>query len=86
MTEPLYKGTGGHNYIQDEDNDVITHQNHIEESARFYRIWSLMKGRCNPNTTSPKAQKYYVAKGIKVCKKWMKLILTQVLTLHKICQ
>ncbi len=31
MTDSLYKGTGGHNYIQDEDNDVITHQNHIEE-------------------------------------------------------
>lgn len=34
MTDSLYRGTGGHNYIQDEDNDVITHQNHIEESIK----------------------------------------------------
>lgn len=40
MTNPLYKGTGGHNYIQDEDNEETT--NRIEEIEKeFNRLCTV---------------------------------------------
>jgi hypothetical protein len=39
-----------------------------EKETRTYRIWIAMHRRCRGTTTG--GQKYYVAKGIKVCERW----------------
>lgn len=42
---------------------------HGQHSTRLYRIWKGMKTRCtNPN--NPSYQKWYGAKGVKVCREW----------------
>ena len=39
-----------------------------KEWNRLYRIWSLMKDRCNNNNN--RAYKYYGGKGISICNEW----------------
>lgn len=42
-----------------------------------YKSWQMMKSRCNPKCKSyykPKTYKWYGAKGIKVCDRWMSFI------------
>lgn len=43
MNKPLYQGTGGHNYIQDEENEVIQTLEEIKVKAReeFNRRWDV---------------------------------------------
>lgn len=39
-----------------------------------YKSWQMMKERCNPECKAyynPKSYKWYGAKGIKVCERWM---------------
>lgn len=38
------------------------------KSKRLYRIWKIMKGRCNNPLNS--GYKYYGGKGITICKQW----------------
>lgn len=38
MTTPLYQGTGGHNYIQDEENEVIQTLEEMKKKARELAI------------------------------------------------
>lgn len=45
---------------------------HKMTNTRFYRIWRIMKERCdNPKNIS---FKYYGGRGIKVCKRWQKFV------------
>jgi len=40
------------------------------QRTRLYRIWALMKNRCNPLSNVESSQKYYIKKGIKICHEW----------------
>lgn len=55
------------------DHDMhILHPNrttHGMWGTRIYRIWKAMKNRCN-NPNTPDYQKWYGAKGVKVCDEW----------------
>jgi len=46
-----------------------TKANKIKRSGRVYRIYHNMKSRCYLETASN--YKYYGARGIKICKKWL---------------
>lgn len=42
-----------------------------------YKSWQMMKERCNPEckaAQNPRSHRYYVAKSIKVCDRWMEFI------------
>ena len=41
------------------------------KESRTYRIWKAMRRRCNPNNRTNKiAFKYYISRGITICKRW----------------
>jgi len=43
---------------------------HNASTSRAYRIWTLMKIRCSRRTTDKRAWKYYIRRGISVCRRW----------------
>ena len=40
------------------------------DEGRTYRIWKAMRKRCSPSNPNTHAYRYYVSRGIKVCKRW----------------